>query len=76
MKVIVDKQLHDLADLIDSKYQVIELDMVQLKRELDDIELVIEAVYVKCVDNGVELVVAEALICDGLEDLGIRVIRK
>lgn len=76
MKVIVDKQLHDLADLIDSKYQVIELDMAQLKRELDDIELVIEAVYVKCVDNGVELVVAESRICDGLEDLGIRVIRK
>ena len=76
MKVIVDKQLHDLADLIDSKYQVIELDISQIKRDLDDIELVIEAIYVKCVDNGVELVIAESLVCDGLEDLGIRVIRK
>ena len=76
MKVIVDKQLHDLADLMDSKYQVIELDISQLKRDLDDIELVVEAIYVKCVDNGVELVIAESLICDGLEDLGIRVIRK
>lgn len=76
MKVIVDKQLHDLADLIDSKYQVIELDISQIKRDLDDIELVVEAIYVKCVDNGVELVIAESLVCDGLEDLGIRVIRK
>ena len=76
MKVIVDKQLHDLADLMDSKYQVIELDITQLKRDLDDIELVVEAIYVKCVDNGVELVIAESLVCDGLEDLGIRVIRK
>lgn len=76
MKVIVDKQLHDLADLIDSRYQVIELDIAQLEKELDDIELVIEAIYVKCVDNGVELVVAGSQVCDGLEDLGIRVIRK
>lgn len=76
MKVIVDKQLHDLADLMDSKYQVMELDIAQIKRDLDDIELVVEAIYVKCVDNGVELVIAESLVCDGLEDLGIRVIRK
>ena len=76
MKVIVDKQLHDLADLMDSKYQVMELDIAQLKKDLDDIELVVEAIYVKCVDNGVKLVIAESLVCDGLEDLGIRVIRK
>ena len=76
MKVIVDKQLHDLADLIDSKYQVIELDIAQLEKELDDIELVVEAIYVKCVDSGVELVVAGSQVCAGLEDLGIRVIRK
>lgn len=77
MNIIVDKSIKGLADLIDNKYHVYEIDIASLVECMDgDLGMAVEEVYVKCVDKNVELVIAGAGICDRLEVLGIKTIRK
>lgn len=76
MNILVDSRYKSIVPILDKNSNIVIVDVEDLglsSNDLEGIEPVVEMMYTKCVDRGIDVVVTTSEISRRLADLGLDV---
>lgn len=76
MNILVDSKYKSIATVLDKKSNIVVINVEDLGLSSNDsegIEPVVEMLYAKCIDKGIDAVIAAKDVCTRLKELGLKV---